>query len=196
MAGAEFAAVHDGEQSVTGPLLISAFCLLAWVLILAVPNAWLLVAVIIAPAPLGAAIGVALVALAVVVAFWMKRRSSGIAMIIGFAVVYALGWPSEPLKAPATYLANLLRVTYYSDDLRRMADRERQQGITPALGVRDVDGFGSLTSGVAYDPTRELSRPPSLRSPAWVAAANRTELGVPGLEARHVIGDYYVWFHD
>ncbi len=180
----------------TGPLLVAAFCLLAWVLILAIPNAWLLVAVTLAPSPLGAAIGVTLVALAVVVAFWMKRRSSGIAMIIGFAVVYALCWPSEPLKAPATYLADLLRVTYYSGDLRRMADRERQQGVTPALGVLDVDGFGSMTSGVAYDPTRELSRLPASRSPAWIAAAGRSELGIPGLQARRVLGDYYVWFHD
>jgi hypothetical protein len=181
---------------VTGPLLVSAFCLLAWVLILAVPNAWLLVSLIIAPSPIGAAVVVSLVALALVAVFWRKRLASGIAMIVGFAVVYALCWPAQPLKAPATYLADLLRVTYYHRDLTRMADNERQRGITPALGVLDVDGFGSLTSGVAYDPTRELSRPPSLRSRAWAAAANRSELGVPGLEARRIVGDYYVWFHD
>jgi hypothetical protein len=53
-----------------------------------------------------------------------------------------------------------------------------------------------MTSGIAFDPTGEIVLPSNKRSQAWMAAAGQTELGVEELQARHIVGDYYSWFHD
>jgi hypothetical protein len=40
------------------------------------------------------------------------------------------------------------------------------------------------------DPTGEIVLPADRRSKAWAATAGQTELGVEGLEARHIVGNY------
>ena len=68
--------------------------------------------------------------------------------------------------------------------------------MSPPIGVLAVQGFGSLTSGLALDPSRELGLPPELRSAAWKASGDHTELSVDSIETWHIIGDYYAWFHE
>jgi hypothetical protein len=58
------------------------------------------------------------------------------------------------------------------------------------------NGFGSLTSGLVYDPSGEIALPPNQRSKSWTDGPGATELGIDKLEVHHIFGPYYHWFHD
>ncbi len=72
----------------------------------------------------------------------------------------------------------------------------RRKGVSPAIAVIGIEGFGSLTFGIALDPTGEIAVARDKRSKAWTEVAASTELSIEGMEAHHIVGDYYSWFHD
>jgi hypothetical protein len=94
------------------------------------------------------------------------------------------------------WAANVLKVIYYHNDLRHSYVEAKKSGQASPVGQVYTDGFGSLTSGLAYDPSSEISLPASQRSKARTEGPAKTELGVDNLEAHHIFGSYYQWFHD
>lgn len=185
------------EIQIFAPLCVVFLLLAFWIALLAIPGAWLLTAIFIAPMSMTALlIGAAVSALALVTLFWRRHWVSGVTMGLGLVTLVLLTTQPNIGNSPARWVANLTQVAYYRGALLRQARELSQEGVSPALAAIGIDGFGSLTSGVALDPTGEILLPPDKRSDAWKAAANHSELGVDDLQGVHVIGDYYSWFHD
>jgi len=110
-------------------------------------------------------------------------------------LVLALGIFPQPVNSPVGWAANVLKVIYYHNDLQHSYVEAKRSGQTLPVSQVYTDGFGSLTSGLAYDPSGEIALPANRRSRAWTAGAGATELGINSLEAHHIFGAYYQWFH-
>jgi hypothetical protein len=109
--------------------------------------------------------------------------------------VFAFGSIPHPVDSPVGWAANVLKVIYYHNDLQRSYVEAKKSGQTSPVGQVYTDGFGSLTSGLAYDPSSEIALPANQRSKAWTDGPGATELGINSLEAHHIFGPYYQWFH-
>jgi hypothetical protein len=179
------------------PAAVALAVFALWVAVLAIPGALLLVLII--PMILSITVtvcGLLGVALVLIAVFWRHHRISGVAMLAGFIAVGLLACEPTVPRSVSGQAADLAQVLWYRDALIDQEVRLQNKGVKPAVAVLALDGFGSLTSGIALDRTGEIMLPASKRSKAWVATAGQTELGVDSLEARHVFGDYYSWFHD
>ncbi len=180
---------------VLAPLAVTLALFAAYVAVYAVPGAWLLTILLVAPSPVAAAIGGAFLALGLTWLFWRRHWISGAAMLAGLvALVLAVSLP-DPADSLGGRAIDLAHVVAYRGTLQEMADQARAQGVSPVIAVHAIDGFGSMTSGIAYDESGEVGLPPEKRSKGWQTVAGETELSVDGLEARHIIGGYYAWFH-
>lgn len=178
------------------PLGISLLLFAAAVCELAVPGAWLFAAMCIEHVPSAARIVVAASLATVIVGFfWWRHPISGIAMACGLVAVVMLSRLPTIGESPVNWVAHLAQVAYYGGDLRKQAVELKRRGISPAVAAITRDGFGSMGSGVALDPTGQIALLPDKRSAAWQATGGQTELGVDGLQTWHIVGDYYAWFH-
>jgi UDP-N-acetylmuramyl pentapeptide phosphotransferase/UDP-N-acetylglucosamine-1-phosphate transferase len=176
------------------PVLVGVVLFAAWVILQAIPYGWLYLAL-----PLEHPIWsitlslLLLVLIGVLERFGLLRRLiDGRTTLIVLVAVFLMIF----LPFPRLYAVDALRVMMYHDQLQLLERQLRTRGVTPAVAVIPLDGFGNLASGVAYDPTGEILLPPARRSPAWTAnAVDADELSVSGIEVRHVVGGYYAWFH-
>lgn len=141
-------------------------------------------------------IGLIFVVAAAVVFYWRRRRVSGLSLICAVPIALSLGILPNPVNSPVGWAANVVRVIYYNDDFKRSYAEARNSGKLLPLGQADNDGFGSLASGLVYDPSGEIALPLNQRSKAWTDGPGATELGVENLEVHHIFGPYYQWFHD
>jgi hypothetical protein len=108
------------------------------------------------------------------------------------AVLASLPQPSDSFTSRASWLVVL---AVHSHELRAAADAERRAGNPRPVVAISTDGFGSMTSGIAYDPSGEIMFPAARRSAGWKAAVGQSELGVTDFVARPILGAYYSWFH-
>lgn len=181
------------------PLLVAFLLLAAWIALLAIPGAFLiamLLALELLRSETALSISALVLAAALILLFWRHHWISGVAMVAGLTIALVLACEPSLSTSPAQWTAGLARIVYYRSNLLRQAEELRKQGLSPTVACIVVDGFGSMTSGVALDPSGEILLPAEKRSQAWVATGGKTELAVEDMEAHHVIGDYYVWFHD
>ena len=182
------------------PPLVVTFLLLAfWVAVLAIPGALLIVLLFVLGllgTQIGLLIGALLLAAALIVPFWWRHWISGLTMMAGLVLVILLASLPTFATSPAEWVAHLAQVVYYRPVLLQQAAELESKGLAPAVAGHGLDGFGSLTSGIALDPSGEILLPPDRRSQAWMATGGQTELAVRGMEAHHIIGNYYSWFHD
>lgn len=131
-------------------------------------------------------------------AVWSTRRGPGAAtamIVIPLTVIALMSLPS-PSKSLSRWAADALDVAAYRDELLRQMNTRRSDGAARRIAVLPLAGFGSLTSGLAYDPSRNLDHPLLATDPQWRAAFEATELALPYSNVRHVLGPYYSWFHD
>ncbi len=175
------------QNDMSWPFAVFVTMLISMVLLEVVPGWWLFISLGVWLLPL--------VWMAVVVLARRRSRACAIGMVALPAAAIALATLPRPADAPVSWLAGAAKTLYYRSALVRQYQDDVRNGIRPALAVITVDGFGSMTSGVAYDPSRELSRPENQRSEQWRAVAANTQLGITGIEARHIVGSYYTWFH-
>jgi hypothetical protein len=140
---------------------------------------------------------ITLVLLLIGVVCWQSRLHwlSGLSTLCAPLLVFALGAFPTPPVSPVGWAANVARVVYFRRELRSSYLQAKSHGESVAVGQLPLDGFGSLTSGLAYDPSREIERPADKRSDAWMLGPGRTELGLGNLEVHHIFGSYYFWFH-
>ena len=177
------------------PLCVALILFLASVALLAVPNA------VLAAALMEAALGniaIAIPALAAVVlvwAFWRRHRVSGLTMLAGLIAVALLSTVPSPAGSVSGKAADLVHVAWYRASLQHQVEALRLTGTSPPVAVVVIDGFASMASGVAFDPTGEILLPADARSPAWRAVTEATDLRSDTLQARHVVASYYAWFH-
>lgn len=178
------------------PLLLTLVLFAGYVASLAIPGAWLLLAICAAfIPPTLTELGALVLGLSLIMWFWGRHRVSGAAMLAGFIALFiAMSAPNEADSA-ANWTAHLAQVAVYRNALQRQAAPVEDENKSASLAVLPLDGFGSMTNGIAFDSTGEIMLPPQARSTAWRAAAGRTDLIADGLEVHHVIGDYYAWFH-
>jgi hypothetical protein len=66
----------------------------------------------------------------------------------------------------------------------------------PRLAVFTMDGFISMSSGVAFDESDEISLPAGQQTYAWKVRAAHTELSTGVFVAKRLIGHYYRWWSD
>ena len=66
----------------------------------------------------------------------------------------------------------------------------------PRLAVFTMDGFISMSSGVAFDESDEIGLPPGQQTDAWKVRAADTELSAGDFVAKRLIGHYYRWWSD
>jgi hypothetical protein len=128
--------------------------------------------------------------------YWRRHWLSGFSLICAAPLVFAFGSFPHPVDSPVGWAANVLKVVYYKQDLQITYAEAKSSGQTLPLGQADIDGFGSLASGLVYDPSGEIALPPNERSRAWTDGPGATELGIANLEVHHIFGAYYQWFHD
>jgi hypothetical protein len=129
--------------------------------------------------------------------YWRRHWLSGLSLLCAVPLVCALGIFPHPVNSPVGWAANGLRVIYYHKDLQHSYVEAKKSGEAMPVGVVYTDGFGSLTSGLAYDPSGQIALPPNQRSKAWrEGPGTTTELGIDSLEAHPIFGPYYEWFHD
>ncbi len=177
------------------PLLVSLVLFAASVAASAIPGAWLFLVILYVVNP-GITIAAATLPLIMVVfVFWWRHWISGAAMLIGIFLVAVSATVPAPADSISRRAADLVDVVRYYRVVQGQLQDLENSGASPAVAVIPIDGFGSMTRGIAYDPTGEILLPPASRSKSWVATAGQTELGLEGLEARHIIGNYYSWFH-
>jgi hypothetical protein len=127
--------------------------------------------------------------------YWRRNWLSGVSILCAAALVFALNVYPQPVTSPVGWAANGVKVLYYYRDLQHSYADAKSRGQTTPVGQVYTDGFGSLTAGLAYDPSGEIARPPDQRSRAWTEGPGKTELGIENLEAHHIWGAYYQWFH-
>lgn len=128
--------------------------------------------------------------------YWRRHWLSGLSLICAAPLALAIGIFPNPVNSPVGWAANVLKVIYYHNDLQHSYVEAKKSGQASPVGLVYTDGLGSLTSGLAYDPSSEIALPATQRSKGWNDGPGRTELGVDNLEAHHVFGPYYQWFHD
>jgi hypothetical protein len=141
-------------------------------------------------------VSVALAFLGVTIWQWRRNWISGVSMLCAPLLVTILGAFPQPVSSPIGWAANVARVFYYRNELQKSYLDARGHGESIPVGQLYLDGFGSLTSGLAYDPSGEISLPVNKRSKAWTSGPGRTELGLENLNVHHIVGSYYHWFHD
>ena len=174
------------ERSVLA-LIAGALGVLGVICLMAFPGAWLF-ALWVTP---GA------VLLWVAICIWSARRGKveGAAMALVPPLLLVAVLLPNPAGSVSRWVADLVDVAMYRSALLTQVRAAPDRGGGPTIAVIGLDGFGSMTSGLAYDSSRGLDRPLEVRDPRWRAALERTELSVPGTEVRHVVGAYYSWFH-
>jgi hypothetical protein len=59
-----------------------------------------------------------------------------------------------------------------------------------------MDGFISMSSGVAFDESDEISLPAGQQTDAWKVRAAHTELSAGDFVAKRLVGHYYRWWSD
>ena len=128
--------------------------------------------------------------------YWRRHWLSGLSLVCAAPLALAIGIFPNPVNSPVGWAANVLKVIYYHNDLQHSYLEAKNSGQASPVGQVYTDGFGSLTSGLAYDPSSEIALPANQRSKGWNDGPGKTELGVDNLEAHHVFGPYYQWFHD
>lgn len=128
--------------------------------------------------------------------YWRRHWLSGLSLVCAVPLVFAIGIFPNPVNSPVGWAANVLKVVYYRHELQQSYAEAKSSGQRSRLGQADIDGFGSLTSGLVYDPSGEIALPPHQRSKAWTNGPGATELGIDKLEVHHIFGHYYQWFHD
>jgi hypothetical protein len=176
--------------------LVALSLLAIGVAILAVPGALLYVVTLPFEHPKATVGFGALVCVGLIRLCWRRRWATVGGVLTGLGIALLLSVAPMPARSFSRWAADLADVAYYHADLRRLADASRRRGESPALGVLTLDGFGTLTSGLALDPSGEIILPAVRRSRAWIAASAYTELSIESMNARHIIGNYYAWFHD
>lgn len=177
------------------PICVAVLLFTIWVAVLALPGAWLACVILFVSFPIVAIPPAILLPFALVVLFWRRHRISGVTMLGGIMTVIIMAGVPTPVESLSGKVVDLLHLMNYRGVLDKDSQEIQRQGISPAIAVVDIDGFGSMTSGIALDPTGEILLPPSKRSKGWLATAGQTELGADSLEARHIAGNYYAWFH-
>jgi hypothetical protein len=177
------------------PVLVGLVLFSAWVTLWALPYGWLYLGL-----PLHYPIWSITISLLLIVLIGvlerlrlLQRLIDGRTMLIVLVAVFLMIFVPLPRSTISLKVVDALRVMIYRHQLQLLEHQLRENGVTPPVAVIAIDGFGSLTSGVAYDPTGEILLSPNRRSAAWIAQAG--ELSADGLEARHVVGSYYAWFH-
>lgn len=134
-----------------------------------------------------------IILVALFIALWRRHWALigyGVVSLFAIALLEVVPSPSE---SAATYSAWLVRVVLYRSDLKIMAKTIGEKRGLPPIAAVGIDGFGSMTDGIAVDPTGEILLQPSKRSEAWKEAAEYTDIGLPDLHARHIVGPYYRW---
>jgi hypothetical protein len=66
----------------------------------------------------------------------------------------------------------------------------------PRLAVFTMDGFISMSNGVAFDESDELDLPAGKQTGEWKVRAEHTELSTGDFVAKKLIGHYYLWWSD
>jgi hypothetical protein len=66
----------------------------------------------------------------------------------------------------------------------------------PRLAVFTMDGFISMSSGVAFDESDEISLSAGKQTDAWKIRAAHTELSTDDFVAKRLVGHYYRWWSD
>jgi hypothetical protein len=141
-------------------------------------------------------IGLVLAIAALSFFYWRRHWLSGLSLACAAPLAFAFGIFPNPVNSPVGWAANVLKVIYYHRDLQQSyAEAKNSRQILP-LGQADIDGLGSLASGLVYDLSGEIALPPNQRSKAWTDGPGATELGIDRLEVHHIFGPYYQWFHD
>jgi len=177
-------------------LCVALLLFFASVALLAVPNA-VLTAAILEAALKNIAIALsALASLVLVLAFWRRHWVSGLTMLAGLITVALLSTVPSPAGSVSGKAADLVHVVGCRAALQRQVEALRRQGTSPEVAVVVIDGFGGMASGVAFDPTGEILLPADKRSESWIAVTQGTDLRSDTLQAWHVVGSYYAWFHD
>lgn len=176
--------------------LVALTLLAIWIAILAIPGALLFVMLVPLSFPRASiAIGT-LFLVGFITLCWLRRWRIVFGSLTGIVIAILLSAIPTPACSFSRWVADVADVAYYHAVLQRLADGSRRRGESPPIGVLALDGFGSLTSGLALDPSGEIILPANRRSGAWTAVGGQTELGVERMEARHILGSYYAWFHD
>ena len=176
--------------------LVALTLLAIWIAILAIPGALLFVMLVPLSFPKTSITLGALFFVGVITLCWLRRWRIVIGSLTGLVIAILLSEIPTPARSFSRWVADVADVAYYHAGLQRLADGSRRKGESPPIGVLALDGFGSLTSGLALDPSGEIILPANRRSRAWTAVGGQTELGVESMEARHILGSYYAWFHD
>jgi hypothetical protein len=127
--------------------------------------------------------------------YWRRHWFSGVSFLCAAPLVIALEIFPQPVNSPVGWAANVVKIIYYHEELQRSYLEAQKSGQTTPVGQVYTDGFGSLTAGLAYDPSGEIALPADQRSQAWTDGPGETELGNDGFEAHHILGAYYQWFH-
>jgi hypothetical protein len=177
------------------PVLLGLVLFTVWVTLAALPYGWLyLLAPLVHPVW---SIALALLLLALMGVLerlgLLQRLIDGRTMLIVLVALFLTIFLPFPKSTISQKVVDAIRVMMYRDDLQLLERQLRAKGVVPPIAVIPIDGFGSLASGVAYDPTGEILLRPDKRSAAWIAQSG--ELSVDGLDVRHVVGSYYAWFH-
>lgn len=181
-------------RSVRTPMVVTVLLLAAIIGFYAFPGVRLLVALAVSFSivPIGLT---ALLVTGTVVALWRRHWTSGVTMLAGFFLLFAAAGVPSPVQSLCRKGADVIHVMWFRNSLEMQARSLRERGISPTVAVIAIDGFGSMRDGIAYDPSGEIMLQPDKRSAEWVTAAGQSELGIDGLQVRHIVGNYYSWFH-
>jgi hypothetical protein len=196
----EFRVINYFERNLPAPLkpifvpaVVSLALFVLAIAVLAVPYGWFYLVIVVFAYPAVSSVAFVIGAGSLVVWFWRRDRSSGLAMAIGIIIVGVSAVPPYSEYSPAMKIVDLVQVAAYRGDLQRQVREMKAQGVSPTIAEIELGGIGSITFGIAFDPTGEILLPPKKRSASWTATGGQTELGVDGMEARHIIGSYYAW---
>jgi len=137
--------------------------------------------------------GFAIIAFTVVQ--WRRNRIAGLSALCAPLLVVVLGTFPHPVTSPIGWAANVIAVIRHRDELQSSFLESKREGQVPPVGQIGLDGFGSLGSGLAYDPSGEIALPMDKRSESWNNERGLSELGLRSLQVHHIFGSYYHWFH-
>lgn len=172
---------------------IAAGLLVIWILILAIPGCWLMFVFLAMPVlttlPWSAVGLVVCISIALHRCRWWVHLS---VWLSAAALALLVGYPSMGNSAAST-ARRWLDFAFYRPRLDVEVRAQHLDGQWPALARVTIDGFGSMSNGIAYDESGEMALPAGQQSPRWRDAAAGTELAGTTWNALRLYGHYFWW---
>jgi hypothetical protein len=185
-----------GRDFLVWPILLATGLFLLFVALFAIPRSRVLL--LFFGVPVIAIVTLIPVALSCFVAVaslkgrrYLRALSALVLPIVCAIAAVNYGGTLRTCAAAADYVQFYVGYPFFAHAVSQLP---RNEG--PRLAVFTMDGFISMSSGVAFDESDEIGLAAGQQTDAWKVRAAHTELSAGDFVAKRLLGHYYRWWSD